>query len=184
MCVFFLIQLIKTNSALQFCSPPLRRMISRPTCVVALHEESLKMLNLFFVEPHWRPQFWREASPVITDRCTCESEDQWVRRVVCAWYLLRTHAPFRCLCFCVLQPQPNRQQKRQGTAPWHIPLGISVLYCLLYCLAYFFYIAGLGLFLFACSMLAWSSSFQIKQQCFFNHRYSICVLKSSCYSPI
>lgn len=128
MCVcFFLTQLIKTNSALQFCPP--QRMISQPTCVVALHKESLKMLNLFFVEPHWRPQFWREASPVITDRCTCESENQWVHRVVCAWYLLRTHAPFCCLCFCVLQPQANRQQKRQGTAPWHIPLGISLLYC-------------------------------------------------------
>lgn len=134
----------------------LQRMISQQDYFVVMCAESLKMLNLSLVKPHRRPHEWA---------CNYGKIHMWVRERMdasCGPGVVFTSCSHSfAVCVCVLQPQPIRQQKHQGTAPWHIPLGISLPYCLGRLLLHFFF----------CFVLAWSSRFQFNQQ-YFDHKSS------------
>lgn len=118
----------------------LQKMISQQACFAVMRAESLKMLNLSLVKPHRRPHEWA---------CNYGKMHMWVREWMGAscWLgvVFTSCSHSFAVCVCVLQPQPIRQQKHQGTAPWHIPLGISLPYCLGRLLLHWFFCFCFGL---------------------------------------
>lgn len=63
--------------------------------------------------------------------CNYRQKQVWVRKAMGSWCASCVGVYLRLALYavCILQPQLNRQLKRWGTAPFRIPLGISLPHC-------------------------------------------------------